>query len=430
MSIKPIARYYNFFIITTIIISILLLATTTAESNLQQIRKRDYDKRFYYAIEVENDSIVTPKVLENLLDVKHEGIIGELDNYHLFSSAKEDVVIGVDDTSNKLKEIRKRSMESSSMINKRSLEVVDGILTVDKQILRKRHKRVPLPPKNNNLDELDPEDIGISLGISDPGFKYQWHLINPNEIGNDINITGIWKEGITGKGVTAAIVDDGLDMDSEDLADNFFAEGSYDFNDHTPLPKPRLLQDTHGTRCAGEIAAAKNSVCGIGVAPDAKIAGLRVLSSAISDVDEAEALNYKFQMNDIYSCSWGPPDDGKSAAGPKGVILKAITKGIKHGRGGKGSLFVFAAGNGGLYEDNCNYDGYANSIYTLTIGAVDRRHGVPYYAEKCSALLISTYSSGGGSYIYTTDVGSNKCTNLHGGTSVAAPLVTGALSLT
>ncbi|CAJ0828250.1 3429_t:CDS:2 [Entrophospora sp. SA101] len=409
MSIKPIARYYNFFIITTIIISILLLATTTAESNLK-IRKRDYDKRFYYAIEVENDSIVTPKVLENLLDVKHEGIIGELDNYHLFSSAKEDVVIGVDDTSNsnpldkQLKEIRKRSMESSPMINKRSLEVVDGILTVDKQVLRKRHKRVPLPPKNNNLDELDPEAIGISLGISDPG--------------------------ITGKGVTAAIVDDGLDMDSEDLADNFFAEGSYDFNDHTPLPKPRLLQDTHGTRCAGEIAAAKNSVCGIGVAPDAKIAGLRVLSSAISDVDEAEALNYKFQMNDIYSCSWGPPDDGKSAAGPKGVILKAIIKGIKHGRGGKGSLFVFAAGNGGLYEDNCNYDGYANSIYTLTIGAVDRRHGVPYYAEKCSALLISTYSSGGGSYIYTTDVGSNKCTNLHGGTSAAAPLVTGALSLT
>lgn len=27
-----------------------------------------------------------------------------------------------------------------------------------------------------------------------------------------------------------------------------------------------------------------------------------------------------------------------------------------------------ASGNGGQHSDNCNYDGYANSIYTVTIG--------------------------------------------------------------
>jgi len=90
-----------------------------------------------------------------------------------------------------------------------------------------------------------------------------------------------------------------LDYDSEDLKDNFFAAGSYDFNDHTPLPKPRLADDNHGTRCAGEIAAVKNDVCGVGVAPDAKVAGIRILSGEISDVDEAEALNYGFQENHI-----------------------------------------------------------------------------------------------------------------------------------
>jgi subtilisin family serine protease len=52
-----------------------------------------------------------------------------------------------------------------------------------------------------------------------------------------------------------------------------FAAGSYDFNDHTDLPKPRLSDDTHGTRCAGEIAAVKNGVCGVGMAYDAKVAG-------------------------------------------------------------------------------------------------------------------------------------------------------------
>ena len=29
---------------------------------------------------------------------------------------------------------------------------------------------------------------------------------------------------------------------------------------------------------------------------------------------------------------------------------------------------MVASGNGGQHNDNCNYDGYANSIYTVTIG--------------------------------------------------------------
>lgn len=39
------------------------------------------------------------------------------------------------------------------------------------------------------------------------------------------------------------------------------------------------------------------------------------------------------------------------------------------GRQGFGSIFVVASGNGGQHNDNCNYDGYANSIYTVTIGS-------------------------------------------------------------
>ena len=41
--------------------------------------------------------------------------------------------------------------------------------------------------------------------------------------------------------------------------------------------------------------------------------------------------------------------------------------GVMTGRHGYGSIYVVASGNGGRI-DNCNYDGYANSIYTLTIG--------------------------------------------------------------
>lgn len=46
----------------------------------------------------------------------------------------------------------------------------------------------------------------------------------------------------------------------------------------------------------------------------------------------------------------------------------ALQHGVIAGRRGFGSIFVVASGNGGQNEDDCNYDGYANSIYTVTIG--------------------------------------------------------------
>ncbi|KAG0083396.1 pheromone processing endoprotease, partial [Podila epicladia] len=232
--------------------------------------------------------------------------------------------------------------------------------------------------------ESQPDDgLAEEFGIEDPGFQYQWHLVSC----------------IIGTGVNVAIIDDGLDMTSEDLAPNFFKEGSWDFNDHTALPMPRLIDDQHGTRCAGEIAAAKNDLCGLGVAYGAKVAGLRILSGQITDVDEAAALNYRFQDNHIYSCSWGPPDDGQSMDAPKGVVLDAMVNGIKNGRGGLGSIYVFATGNGGAQDDDCNFDGYTNSLYTVSIGAIDRLGRHPYYSEACSAQLAVTYSNGGGSAI-------------------------------
>ena len=56
--------------------------------------------------------------------------------------------------------------------------------------------------------------------------------------------------------------------------------GSYDFVDNDNNVAPGYSQgerDNHGTSCAGEIAMAKdNSICGVGVAYEAKIAGVFV----------------------------------------------------------------------------------------------------------------------------------------------------------
>ncbi|KAI0882156.1 peptidase S8/S53 domain-containing protein [Annulohypoxylon maeteangense] len=392
------------------------------------VQRRNFDSNDYYVLHLERDA--QPDLIASRLGLRHEGQLGQLPGHHIFSTSKAEV------------DIVRRAVQDRR--RKRSLggvDIIDGVKASHKQKLRAPMQKriIPPPPAGytppKRADQPDAatvekqKSVMQTLSISDPIFNEQWHLLNTVQLGHDVNVTGVWLAGVTGKNATVAIVDDGLDMYSNDLKPNYYAEGSYDFNDQRPEPRPTLSDDRHGTRCAGEVSAARNDVCGVGVAYDSKIAGIRILSKLISDADEAEAMNYDFQHNDIYSCSWGPPDDGKSMDAPGLLIKKAMLNGVQNGRGKKGSIYVFASGNGAASEDNCNFDGYTNSIYSITVGAIDRQGAHPYYSEKCSAQLVVTYSSGSGDAIHTTDVGENQCYNGHGGTSAAAPLAAGIFAL-
>jgi kexin len=380
-------RLYSF-------VGLLGLGFLASAANLE---RRDYETQDYYVLHL--DARTHPSQVATKLGLTHEGQLGELADHHIFSTHKrEDDVVH---TALKERKRRKRSLGDR--------DVLDGVKFAQKQKLKARlEKRGPIPPrpKGYSAPVVERQDrpvaaavarqrlVASRLEISDPIFNEQWHLFNPVQIGHDVNVTDVWLQGITGFNSTVAIVDDGLDMYSDDLKDNYFAEGSYDFNDNSLEPKPKLPDDRHGTRCAGEVSAVKNNVCGVGVAYDSKIAGIRILSKLITDADEAIAMNYAYQKNQIYSCSWGPPDDGRSMDAPGILIKKAMVNAIQNGRDGKGSIYVFASGNGAANEDNCNFDGYTNSIYSITVGAIDRKGLHPYYSEKCSAQLVVTYSSG------------------------------------
>ena len=80
---------------------------------------------------------------------------------------------------------------------------------------------------------------------------------------------------------------------------------------------------------------------------------------------------------------------------PPDIVVRAFKKGIESCRNGLGAIYVFAAGNGGVSNDNCNADGYTNSIYTITVAAMDNLQQHPSYSEKCSAIMISMYSAHG-----------------------------------
>ncbi|XP_071305823.1 proprotein convertase subtilisin/kexin type 7 isoform X2 [Agelaius tricolor] len=277
-----------------------------------------------------------------------------------------------------------------------------------------------------------------SLHFNDPKYPQQWHLNNRKSPGKDINVTGVWERNVTGRGVTVVVVDDGVEHTIKDIQPNYSPEGSYDLNSNDPDPMPHPDEENgnhHGTRCAGEIAAVpNNSFCTVGVAFGSRIAGIRVLDGPLTDSMEAIAFNKHYQINDIYSCSWGPDDDGKTVDGPHQLGKAALQHGVIAGRRGFGSIFVVASGNGGQHSDNCNYDGYANSIYTVTIGAVDETGSMPFYAEECASMLAVTFSGGDKMMrsIVTTDWDLQKgtgCTEGHTGTSAAAPLAAGMIAL-
>ncbi|XP_069195959.1 furin-like protease 1 isoform X4 [Procambarus clarkii] len=293
----------------------------------------------------------------------------------------------------------------------------------EQQVVKRRVKR----------DFLDrPPTPFRSTWMDDPKWPQMWYLNRGGSL--DMNVQAAWAEGVTGKGVVVTILDDGLEKDHPDLIKNYDPNASYDVNSHDQDPMPRYdLVDSnrHGTRCAGEVAAgANNSICAVGVAFEASVGGVRMLDGDVTDAVEARSLALNPQHIDIYSASWGPDDDGKTVDGPGQLATRAFVEGIRNGRGGKGSIFVWASGNGGRDQDNCNCDGYTNSIWTLSISSATEKGRVPWYSEACSSTLATTYSSGslGERQIITTDL-HHSCTSSHTGTSASAPLAAAICAL-
>ncbi|TRY77950.1 hypothetical protein TCAL_06464 [Tigriopus californicus] len=287
---------------------------------------------------------------------------------------------------------------------------------------------------------LEYHDFGIShkgqaftrYGLNDPYWGNMWYLNRDNEL--TMNVEQAWQEGITGRGVTVTILDDGIEKDHPDLIRNYDPLSSTDINDNDSDPNPRYdlsNSNRHGTRCAGQVAASpNNSMCAVGVAFNAQIGGIRMLDGQVSDAVEARSLSFNPDHVSIYSSSWGPNDDGKTVDGPGKLAFRAFKNGITRGRNGKGSIFVWASGNGGRYKDNCNCDGYATSIYTITVSSTSESGQIPWYSEACSSTLATTYSSGTSSerQIVTTDL-HHGCTTKHTGTSASAPMAAGIIAL-
>lgn len=291
----------------------------------------------------------------------------------------------------------------------------------------------------------------MALLPSDPLFRDQWYLNNTGQGGRtpgvDLNVLEVWDD-YTGRGVSVAIVDDGVERGHEDLSANFDSNPDELRNYSYPREgAPFFFDDDHGTAVAGIIAAERNNVGSVGVAFESQIT-----SFSYFNINEFDASPLERQSAfDISSNSWGldNPFQSNFDLSLYSRAGEAIATAIREGRNGRGTVFVWAAGNEFDAGASANYGSYENSRFTIAVAAIDGDGIFAPYSVQGSSLLVSAFGDGNPEFsipgtIVTTDrtgragynngsgfreLSNSNYTNQFNGTSSAAPMVSGVVAL-
>ncbi len=265
--------------------------------------------------------------------------------------------------------------------------------------------------------------------IEDSLFPCQWHLNSSDN--RDINVEPVWADGNLGEGINIAVVDDGMYHAHADLKDNVDLEKNFDYNGEDDIYTPT---EHHGTHVAGMIAARDNDIGVRGVAPRATIYGYNILASDLTIFTLLDAMSRNGVETAVSNNSWGPTD-GPTVFSPGTFWERTIDAGVTYGYEGKGTFYVFAAGNGHLIGDDSNFDGLANYYATTAACAVDSRDGKAGYSEMGANLWVCAPANdrpgtlGESAGILTTE-NSDQYISDFAGTSAAAPIVSGVAALT
>ncbi len=248
--------------------------------------------------------------------------------------------------------------------------------------LKSKHglPRPPLPPVA--VTRIDPE---VPWGIA------------------RVNAPAAWKAG-RGAGVKVAVVDTGIDAAHPDLAAN--VAGGF----NAMVATASWADDHgHGTHVAGTIAAVHNSTGVVGVAPEARLYGVKVLdkngsgyySTIIAGI--GWAVENKMQ---VLNMSLGGPNDNQSM---HDAVKRAVEAGV---------TVVCAAGNSG---GSVSYPGaYPESIAVSASNNFDKittwsSRGPQVAFIAPGSLVLSTFKGGGYRFL--------------SGTSMASPHVAGLAAL-
>lgn len=237
--------------------------------------------------------------------------------------------------------------------------------------------------------------------------------VQPEEIIDyGVNMVGApleWGETM-GEGVKVGIIDTGIDAGHVDLKNRIA-----DYVNFTAAGGPEDIDDEngHGTHVSGIVAAEKNGVGVVGVAPEAKLYIAKAFDKTGKTTYPAIAKSLNWMMDkqvDVINMSFSSDLSTKEYAN---LIAKVHQSGIS---------MICAAGNEGELGDNTI--GYpANFRDTIAVTAVDINKRITDFSSTGTAAEIAA----AGKDIYSTYLDNGYATL--SGTSMATPIITGAVAI-
>lgn len=261
-----------------------------------------------------------------------------------------------------------------------------------------------------------------------------------------INAAAAWQQGITGTGVTVAVVDSGVDIfhsqlqsqiaynlgetgtdsagqdkrfNGKDDDNNGFRDdyAGFDFANNSPQ---MIDEARHGTHVGGIVAAQHNDVLVRndkvqGLAPGAKILPIKFIGPNGGSLDGAiKSLEYARRMKvKIVNASWGGPGCSRAL---NDKVRDVTSDGI---------IFVVASGNNGSNLDHSpEFPAAFRHGLQVTVGSSGMQDGMSSFSNY-SRTLVDIFAPGFN--IFSTLP--NNAIGAETGTSMAAPYVSAALAL-
>lgn len=255
-----------------------------------------------------------------------------------------------------------------------------------------------------------------------------------------IHVRSAWEAGLTGKGVTVAVIDSGL-HDSHEDAPTRVGRGRYFFyQEETDAEKGRYQLTVngklgyysywssgdwddnvgHGSMVCGIIAAAANNGKGIaGIAPDVTILPIRCFTNTPGHVggytsNLISGLNYAVENGaDIINMSWGVTQYSSSLQTAVDAAYQA------------GCILIAAAGNDGTVINQ--YPAAWDNV--ISVGSVDQSGRLTSYSQRVSSVNICAPGGTTSDRVVSLGYASDTSYLSKIGTSFSTPAVAGAAAL-
>ncbi|WP_321394765.1 S8 family peptidase [Emcibacter sp.] len=243
-----------------------------------------------------------------------------------------------------------------------------------------------------------------------------------------------YEEGITGEGITVAVIDSGIDTDNPELVGNISPDSISIFtNSYEDVEDV----DGHGTAVAGVIAAVKNSTWVHGVAYNSTILAINAADPGTCgspddcefyDNDIADAVDYAVaQGASVINISLG--GDARNNDKLQNALRDAVEAGV---------VIVVSAGNiedaappGTGDEPEASaldaLESWANGQIIIA-GSVDKFNEISYFSYKAGTIAQEVFLVAAGEEVPAVDI-DEEFIWAYSGTSFSAPHIAGAAAL-